>query len=143
MNSDKCFATQYSDQMECMPCGLRWDVNDPAPPKCWHGIPNFKFTVVSAGATPADLLRDAAALFEERNADYGNNYERMGAILMAIFPDGIPAIITVEDANRLNLMIDCLGKLSRYAHNFSRGGHLDSVRDLVVYAAMLESKTDA
>lgn len=28
-----CQARQYSDQMLCR-CGLAWDVNDPAPPKC-------------------------------------------------------------------------------------------------------------
>lgn len=29
-----CFARQYSDQMACTACGMRWDVGDPFPPKC-------------------------------------------------------------------------------------------------------------
>lgn len=29
-----CKAIQYSDEMHCAPCGLRWDVNDPEPPAC-------------------------------------------------------------------------------------------------------------
>lgn len=29
-----CEARQYSDQMQCGPCGLAWDVNDPDPPIC-------------------------------------------------------------------------------------------------------------
>ena len=29
-----CVARQYSDQMQCGPCGLAWDVNDPEPPQC-------------------------------------------------------------------------------------------------------------
>lgn len=28
-----CFAYQQSDEMACS-CGMRWDVNDPDPPKC-------------------------------------------------------------------------------------------------------------
>lgn len=30
----ECKARQFSDQMVCEPCGLRWDVNDPEPPAC-------------------------------------------------------------------------------------------------------------
>jgi hypothetical protein len=41
----------------------------------------------------------------------------------------------------LDLIVKCLGKLQRYAHNFSNGGHQDSARDLQVYAAMLEEHT--
>lgn len=29
-----CKAIQYSDEMHCAPCGLRWDTNDPDPPPC-------------------------------------------------------------------------------------------------------------
>lgn len=29
-----CKAIQYSDEMHCAHCGLRWDVNDPEPPAC-------------------------------------------------------------------------------------------------------------
>lgn len=29
-----CKAIQYSDEMYCADCGLRWDVNDPDPPAC-------------------------------------------------------------------------------------------------------------
>ena len=29
-----CRAIQYSDEMHCASCGLRWDVNDPEPPEC-------------------------------------------------------------------------------------------------------------
>jgi hypothetical protein len=30
----KCEAVQYSDEMSCMRCDLRWDTNEPVPPKC-------------------------------------------------------------------------------------------------------------
>jgi hypothetical protein len=32
----RCQARQYSDEMVCAPCGLRWDTNEPDPP-CNHG----------------------------------------------------------------------------------------------------------
>lgn len=89
-----------------------------------------------------DFLEAAARTFRERNAIYGNNYQRFGELLLALFPEGgIPAVRTPDDAQRLDYIIMCLGKLQRYAHNFSKGGHRDSAHDLMVYAAMLEEFT--
>jgi hypothetical protein len=164
--SPGCHAYQESDQMVCPLCALRWDVNDPEPPNCRcspavgggggaefitaggprGGGGGAFFAAVDAilvkKLTAPDLLDAAAATFRERNAVYGNNYQRMGALLLALFPEGgVPPVTTEADANRLNLMIDCLGKLQRYAHNFARGGHRDSAHDLCVYAAMLEEAT--
>lgn len=110
-------------------------------------IHNGEFEVVAAGncsgsATPPVLLREAAALFEERNGQYGDSYKRYGNLLVALFPaNGVPATKTPEDAIRLNMVMMCLAKLQRYAHNFSAGGHRDSAKDLQVYAAMLEEHT--
>lgn len=91
---------------------------------------------------PAQILRAAAKTFEQRNAIYGSNYKAFGEALLGLFPDRtIPEIKTADDANRLNLMMDCLCKLQRYGYGFKRGGHKDSARDLIVYAAMLEENT--
>lgn len=30
----RCKAIQYSDEMHCAKCNLRWDTNDPEPPPC-------------------------------------------------------------------------------------------------------------
>lgn len=87
------------------------------------------------------LLRAAADTFEQRNAVYGDNYKKFGTLLLALFPDGIPAAKTEEEATRLHLLIYCAGKLQRYGYNFAAGGHRDSARDLAVYAAMLEEAT--
>ena len=93
--------------------------------------------------TAPDYLEAAAALFRQRNASYGNNYQRFGAALLALFPEtGIPAITTPEDAQRLDYIVMCLGKLQRYAHNFKAGGHVDSADDLMVYASMLREHTE-
>ena len=32
-----CKARQYSDEMVCHECNLRWDVNDQYPPDCFQG----------------------------------------------------------------------------------------------------------
>jgi len=88
-----------------------------------------------------DLLNEAANTFKERNALYGNNYKDFGAALLACFGGSIPEIKTAEDANRLSLIMNCLGKLGRYCQNFENGGHADSAHDLIVYAAMLEEIT--
>lgn len=92
--------------------------------------------------SPLEAIRHASETFQERNLEYGANYLRMGPLLLALFPGRIPEVKTPEEANRLNLIIDCAGKLQRYAHAFDRGGHRDSARDLIVYAAMLESVTE-
>lgn len=33
-NITRCKAVQYSDEMVCNECGLRWDTNDQDPPQC-------------------------------------------------------------------------------------------------------------
>ena len=92
--------------------------------------------------TALDNLKDAAMTFSLRNAEYASNYQRQGAVLLALFPDGIiPAIRTEAEANRLHVFVACVTKLQRYAHNWERGGHTDSAKDLIVYAAMLEEFT--
>jgi hypothetical protein len=36
-----------------------------------------------------DFLRDAAAIYEQRNALYGDNYKRFGLVMVALFPHGM------------------------------------------------------
>jgi hypothetical protein len=56
--------------------------------------------------------------------------------MKALFPD--PLLLTTEqDWNRLGVFVQVLSKVSRYAENFNRGGHDDSLLDMAVYAAML------
>lgn len=145
-NGDKtagnCEAIQFGDRMRCARCDSSWDTNDPLPPACQPSlIPQFLRT--QKQKTAPEYLDAAAATFRERNALYGNNYQREGAALLALFPEGgIPAITTPEDANRLHVFVAAVTKLQRYAHNWTRGGHADSAHDLQVYAAMLEEFTD-
>jgi hypothetical protein len=81
-------------------------------------------------------LREAAQVFEQRNEMYGDNYKKFGAIMNDIFPDGF-TIDNPQDWNRFGILIQVVSKLTRYAENFNRGGHDDSLVDLSVYAHML------
>lgn len=91
--------------------------------------------------TVPELLREGAALFEERNADHGDAYKRFGALMIAIFPRGLPAMHTAEDWSRFGVFFHIVNKTVRYAHSLGRGGHLDGARDIKVYGAMLEEIT--
>jgi hypothetical protein len=85
----------------------------------------------------AQLLKSAAEEFEKKNAEYGDAYKHHGHIMAAMFPEGVE-LLDAHDQNRyahLNLIV---GKLNRYAQNFSNGGHQDSLHDIQVYAAILE-----
>lgn len=84
------------------------------------------------------ILAEAAKTFAERHAVYGDNYLNVGGALAALFPEGVVAK-TADDWNRLHIFMLVLVKLSRYANNWNKGGHQDSIRDGAVYAAMLES----
>ena len=118
------------NRVGCLRCDSSWDAGEDH--RCQY-----------ATKVAPDLLLSAEATFRQRNAIYGNNYQRAGALLLALFPeDGIPAVTTPDAALRLSLMVDCAKKLQRYAHNFTRGGHQDSAHDLIVYAAMLEEATN-
>jgi hypothetical protein len=119
------------DRVGCTRCDSSWDDISLIDRDC----------VSSKGKTPAHYLRDAAGLFESRNAVYGSNYQHFGETLLALFGGKIPEVRTPEDAQRLDEIISCLGKLQRYAFNFTKGGHVDSADDLMVYAAMLREHT--
>jgi hypothetical protein len=86
--------------------------------------------------TVPEMLRESAQTYEERNKLYGDNYKRFGAIMKALFPDPLP-LTTEQDWNRLGVFVQVLSKVSRYAENFNRGGHDDSLLDMAVYATML------
>jgi hypothetical protein len=94
-------------------------------------------------SSPADILQQAAELFKERSAQYGDNYLKIGSVLQALFPDGMRIATADADVrhewNRAHLFMMILVKVTRYAENWDKGGHQDSLRDLAVYAAMLES----
>lgn len=82
-------------------------------------------------------LRAAAAIYEERNALYGDNYMQFGKIMVLLFPNGIE-LKTVDDWNRMGVYVQKMAKVTRYAQQYRKGGHADSLDDEAVYAMMLQ-----
>lgn len=87
----------------------------------------------------SDILEEMADTFRERNKIYGDNYKRVGAVMAAMFPDGV-VLRTAEDFNRWHLFELQIVKLTRFAN--SGLVHKDSIHDEAVYAAMVESLID-
>ena len=94
--------------------------------------------IAATASSPAEILSAAAETFREKSKEYGGNYLKIGSVLQALFPDGLK-MAHQDDHNRYHLFLMMLVKLTRYAENFNKGGHQDSLRDLAVYAAMLEA----
>lgn len=86
-------------------------------------------------------LRKGAETYESRNPLYGDNYKVFGETLKTLFPDGV-IVKTVDDMNRLGVLVMILSKVGRYCNSFEDGGHADSIHDLMVYAAMLAELDD-
>ena len=91
--------------------------------------------------TPDRILEAAAQTFAERNKEYRNNWRMVGPVMKEMFPDGID-LATMQEQERFHLFSLIVVKLTRYAVNFHNGGHKDSIHDIAVYAAMLESIDD-
>jgi len=91
---------------------------------------------------PVDILIQASELFGEKNAVYGDTWKDIGKTMKSLFPNGV-ALETAEEFSRYASLQLCVVKIERYCVNFKKGGHLDSVKDLQVYAAILEAKTGA
>jgi hypothetical protein len=86
--------------------------------------------------TVPEILREGADTYEERNKLYGDNYKRHGAVMRALFPNGV-SLHSADAHNRFGLLTQIVAKLTRYCENFNNGGHPDSLHDQTVYAAML------
>ena len=84
----------------------------------------------------ADILGEMAETFRERNKVYGDNYKRVGDVMVALFPEGVE-LKTQEDFNTWHLFELMIVKLTRFAN--SNLTHVDSIHDCAVYAAMVQS----
>jgi hypothetical protein len=91
--------------------------------------------------TPDEYLSAASDTFREKRKQYGNNYRVLGKVMSAMFPDGL-TIKTETDWNRIHLFLLSMVKKTRYANNYEKGGHEDSVIDDIVYLAMLHEIDD-
>ena len=90
-----------------------------------------------------DRLVGIADLYRERNKFYGDNYKQHGAMLAAMFPDGL-SLKGPEDFNRFAMFLQITHKVTRYAKSieFDQGGHQDSLDDISNYAQMMAEYDD-
>ena len=87
--------------------------------------------------TPHEYLEDCAETYHAKHQIYGDNFLVIGKAMSAIFPEGL-TIKTEDDWNRLHLFLLNMVKVTRYANNYNKGGHEDSLRDSIVYNSMLQ-----
>lgn len=109
-----------------------------------YGITNANLLTIpqASGETPDVILNEMAETFRERNAVYGDNWRVVGKVLEALHgKDSVaPAAKLVGSAEQFDvwhLWELLVVKLSRFAN--SGLTHEDSIHDLAVYAAMIES----
>lgn len=86
--------------------------------------------------TVPEILRAGADTYEARNAVYGDNYKRVGEVMAALFPQGL-TLRTAEQFNQWHLFELMVVKMTRFTN--SKLEHADSIHDLQVYAAMVQS----
>lgn len=90
-----------------------------------------------------ELLQEAIKTRENRSAVYGQaGHETFGAVMDVFFPEGL-SLDTPDDHARYALVVMLVGKLCRYMNNYNEGGHKDSLKDIQVYAAMLEAHDES
>lgn len=88
------------------------------------------------------MLQESADVYKQRQEVYGDCHKKFGEVMVVLFPTGICEYYkevnpSVEHYSRVGILVQIISKLTRYAQNFDKGGHDDSLQDLVVYATML------
>lgn len=87
---------------------------------------------------PDQILEEGAKTFRERQDLYGDSWLRAGETLHSLFPNGL-TVNSPKDWSRLAIFMHEINKVRRQASQFSKGGHIDSSHDLMVYASMMEA----
>lgn len=83
-----------------------------------------------------EILESMAETFRSRNKIYGDNYKILGKVTSVLFPNGIK-LETEHDFLVWHLFELVMLKLTRFSSSLFT--HKDSIHDLAVYAAMIES----
>ena len=82
-----------------------------------------------------ELLREKIETFEEKGKEYGHSYTDYGAVAKALFKN-TKHPTTEKEWNEFGIFNMMIHKMMRLANGSFTS--LDSVRDIQVYAAMLE-----
>ena len=87
----------------------------------------------------ADILAHSAELAEDKYQEYGNTYMKTGRIMHELFHDKSIQLVGPVSFALYSVLTWIVGKLCRFATAKTHEARLDSLRDLVVYAAMAYS----
>lgn len=93
------------------------------------------------GKRATSLLREAADVYQQRNAVYKDNFRVVGRVMEALFPDGAPRLHDASDFNRWHIFELVIVKLTRYVANFENPDK-DSLVDMLPYLAILGAQDD-
>lgn len=96
----------------------------------------IKAAIAKLYPTPPDVLNEMAKTFRERSKVYGDNFKIVGNVMTALFPEGVN-LVTADQFNQWHLFELIVVKLTRFAN--TKLTHIDSIHDMAVYAAMIES----
>lgn len=83
-----------------------------------------------------ETLTHMAETFRERNSTYGDNWITVGDVFVAMFPEGLE-LQTEADFIAFHWLSWIIGKLTRFVNSNMKS--LDSLHDVAVYCAMLET----
>jgi hypothetical protein len=106
-----------------------------------HGARYSSYNGQDEAGSPPTILEEMAATYRARAAVYGDSWQKNGRLMMLLFPDGVPPLSSAAAFTRWHLFDLIVMKLIRFAN--SGMTHQDSIHDLAVYAAMLESMLQA
>lgn len=106
-----------------------------------HNLDKLLYKQGKVEKTPSDVLKKASELYGMKESRYGDNWKRIGPVLSLLFKGFNP--ISPKDWDKLHIITMIIVKLTRIVNGIKSGGnYYDSKRDLVVYAAMLDSLED-
>lgn len=86
------------------------------------------------------LLDAAKETFHERREQHGRADVTFGAVMAALFPNGV-TLMDENDQRAFQMLGHVVGKLTRFVNSGMK--HKDSIHDTITYAALLESMVDS
>ena len=85
--------------------------------------------------SPLRIIQEMHNTFKERNQMYGDSFQSVGEIIKILFPDGVK-LSSVEEFRKFSAFNFIVVKIIRFAPYMD---HTDSIHDVGVYCAILES----
>jgi len=138
MNWDEDLTDEQKAYASCDLDGHSVLIAGPGTGKTFTIVRKVAYMISEKKISPEDILIEAWDLYKDKESQYGDNWKRVGPLLLDLFEDFTPK--SEKDWDRVHLITMIFVKLTRMVNSMSGNTiHKDSTRDLVVYAAMLDS----